>query len=71
MVAEKTVAEGLLTRIYRHRPQPVGVWHVVGFDDVNLGNIGDPRRRDHVRHSVEVHEASVDGGFKDRGRRIE
>ena len=39
--AEKIVAEGLLARARNPRLQPIGVWHVVGFDDVNLGKIGE------------------------------
>ena len=42
METKKIVAEGLLARAHSPRTQPIGVWHVVAFDDVNLGNIGKP-----------------------------
>ena len=61
MAAKKVVAEGLLARAWNPRSQPIGVWHGVGFDDMNLRNIGNPRRRDHVRYGVEGLETLVDG----------
>ena len=39
MATKKIVAKGLLARARNPRSQPIGVWHVVAFDDVNLGNI--------------------------------
>jgi hypothetical protein len=71
MVAKKMIAEGLLARAYNSRSQPIGVWNVVAFDDVNLGDVGNPRRRQNEGHSVERLEAFVDGNLKDGGRRIE
>ena len=38
---------------------------------MNLRDVGDLRRRDHVRHGVERFETLVDGDFEDGGRRIE
>src|SRR5580692_6998594 len=40
MATKKIVAESLLACAQSPRSQPIGVWHVVALDDVNLGNIG-------------------------------
>ena len=52
MPTKKIVAEGLLARARNPWSQPIGGWRGVVFDDVNPGNIGNPRRSDHVGHGV-------------------
>ena len=71
MATKKAVAKGLLARARRPRPQPVGIRRVFAFNDMNLRNIGGPRRRKHVRRCVERSEPCMDRNFQDGDRRIE
>ena len=61
MAMKKVVAKGLLARARNPGTPPIWIGQRVGFDDMNLRNIGNPRRRYHVGDSVEDFETLVDG----------
>jgi hypothetical protein len=70
VLGQERITERLLARAWDSRSQPIGVWNVGSANDLNVGHVGDMKRGQYVRQSVERFEAFVNRHFEDRGRWI-
>ncbi len=71
MDPQKDIAERLLAGTDGAGPQPVGVWHIGGCNDVRMADVRDARRCQNVRHGIKRSEGCVNGDLQDGGRRIQ
>ncbi|MHC2585563.1 hypothetical protein ACVI1J_010130 [Bradyrhizobium diazoefficiens] len=59
VLGQERITERLLARAWDSRSQPIGVRNVGSANDLNVGHVGDMKRGQYVRQSVERFEAFV------------
>ena len=70
VLGQERIPERLLACAWDSRSQPIGVRNVGRANNMNVRHVGDMKRGQHVRESVERFEAFVNRHFEYRGRWI-